>query len=265
MRSFWLPVDEDLPLPRALAHARQHQLRMLLLEQLGDRVGEGLGVVIGHRGVQRDVELQAFRPRRLGKNLDLELSEQLSDPEPDTAALDDRRRGTGVEVEDHHRRDRHIARQRKVGVKLQVGEVGKPDQCRQVVADRVVDVAAVAFAPDRLRLHPVGTVFRTLLLVEVRLVDTVRVPLEGQRPITQVRKDAGSDPRVVVDHLALAEARLWVEDLVQVGELEPSTLDDDLDRAGAQCPVSEIRRRLAAEGVEIKAPPSNAARMSQDL
>jgi len=45
-----------------------------------------------------------------------------------------------------------------------------------------------------------------------------------------VRQDRRRDARVVVDDLALAEAGLGVEDLVEVGELELASFDDDFDR-----------------------------------
>jgi hypothetical protein len=44
-----------------------------------------------------------------------------------------------------------------------------------------------------------------------------------------MRQDRGRDPRVVVDDLALGEAGLGIEDLVEVGELELASFDDDFD------------------------------------
>ena len=43
------PVDQHLAGAPGLGHARHHQLRLALLEQLGDRAGEGLGLLVARR------------------------------------------------------------------------------------------------------------------------------------------------------------------------------------------------------------------------
>src|SRR5207253_9005331 len=91
----------------------------------------------------------------------------------------------------------------------------------------------VALAPHGRGAHPVGPVLRAALLVEVRGVDPVGVALERERALAQVGEQRGRDPGVVVDHLALGEADLGIEDLVEVGELELVTLDLDRGRRRA--------------------------------
>ena len=44
------PVDQHLAAALGLRHARDDQLRVALLEQPGDGVGEGLGLLVGHIG-----------------------------------------------------------------------------------------------------------------------------------------------------------------------------------------------------------------------
>src|SRR5204863_9465415 len=75
-------------------------------------------------------------------------------------------------------------------------------------------------------------VSRAILLVEVLSLHSVGIPFERERPIAQVRQQGRRDAQVVVDHLRLGEAGPWVEDLGEIGELEPLSLDDDLLRGG---------------------------------
>ena len=111
-------------------------------------------------------------------------------------------------------------------MQLQVGEVGEPDQRGEVVTEDEVDVAVAGL--DRLRADPLGRVRRLLLLVEVLAVYAVGVALEGQRAAAQMREHRGRDARVVVHHLALGEAGLRVEDLVEVRQRQPPAVDVDL-------------------------------------
>src|SRR5437868_10033010 len=69
---------------------------------------------------------------------------------------------------------------------------------------------------------------RAALLVEVRLVDSVGIPLERQRPVAQVRQQHLGDPDVVVDHLRLGKLHLRVEHLIQVDEPELPRADAHL-------------------------------------
>src|SRR5215213_1211486 len=93
---------------------------------------------------------------------------------------------------------------------------------------------AVLGAPareDPLRAHPVRAVLRALLLVEELALHAVRIALHRQRPPFEVRQQRRRDARVVVDDLALREAGLRIEDLVQVRELERPAVDHHLERA----------------------------------
>ena len=82
------------------------------------------------------------------------------------------------------------------------------------------------------RAGPTRARARALLLVEVLALDAVRVALERQRAAAQVRQQHGGDARVVVDHLALGEADVRVQDLVEVGQRQPPALDLHLDPPG---------------------------------
>jgi hypothetical protein len=112
-------------------------------------------------------------------------------------------------------------------VQLEVGQVGEPDQRGEVVADHEVDRLAAKL--DRLGAHPLGAMRGGLLLVEVPALHAVRIALERERAVAQVRQHGRRDARVVVDHLPLGEAHPGVHDLVEVRQREPAALDLDLD------------------------------------
>src|ERR1700730_16931118 len=115
-------------------------------------------------------------------------------------------------------------------MKLEAGEVAEPYEGRQVLAEAVVHVAVVASAPHGRGLDPRRPVLGAVLLIEELAVDPVRIALEGKRVIARVRQDGGRDAGVIVDDLRLGESDLRVQDLLEVGELERSVLDLDLDR-----------------------------------
>ena len=98
------PVDEDLPRPHGLGHHRRDLLGQLLLEHLPDGEGEVGGLLVGHAGrVQRHVQLQALRARRLAPALELDGGEHLADLQRRSAQQSLMSVvGPGVEVE-HHR------------------------------------------------------------------------------------------------------------------------------------------------------------------
>jgi hypothetical protein len=71
-------------------------------------------------------------------------------------------------------------------------------------------------------------VLGAVLLIEVEALDAVGIALQGERPGLQVGNEKVRDPGVVVDDLGLGRARLRVEDLVEVGQLQLAPADRDL-------------------------------------
>ena len=156
--------------------------------------------------VQRHVDLEPLRPRRLGVALEPVAGRRSRSISADPAALDDRRRRPRVEVEHHRRRPSHVACQRQRGVQLEVGQVRDPEQRGQVVHRQEVDVAAVAALLDCHGPHPVRPVLGRILLVEELAVHAVRVALHGQRPaLRRWGRSTRRDRLVVGDHVALGE------------------------------------------------------------
>ena len=139
-------------------------------------------------------------------------------------------------------------------MELERGELRHPDQRRQVVAEAEVDLAAAAAdvrsAPSRTQSgRCVGQFFSKKWLAPRRR----REAPQRQRPVAEVGEERVGDPRVVVDDLALGEAGLRVEDLVEVGELEPAAVD--LDFAGLRpCLAlfaSLLLRRLCSRALRL--------------
>ena len=204
-------------------------LLLQLLGELADLVGGGTG---GGRAplVRLGVQLHALRAAGLRIPVAIALlADELGDP----AALDDRRGRPRVEVDHQHvgrlggspRADLPHRR-----VQLQRGQVRDVDEGRQLVDDHEVDLVAVlgrAGARQPRGAHPFRKPARHVLLEEERRVDAVRVALAGQRPAVQVGEQERRDAGVVVEHLPLAEARLGVEHLVEVGQHEPAAVDVD--------------------------------------
>ena len=228
---------------------------MAALEHLRDAVGERLGLRVGRRRVERDVDLHALGARGLGERLEPEVLERLAQPQRHLGALDDRRRRPRIEVEGHDRRRGDVDGERERGVQLEVGEVGQPHERRQVVGEAEVDRARVVAAPDRRGHHPVRAVARALLLVEVGARDAVGVALERQRAPAQVAEQHRRDAGVVVDHLPLGEPGLGIEDLVEVRQREPAAVDVHLEALGHGGDGSEFARQTgfgsAAAGLSL--------------
>src|SRR5205807_226737 len=70
------------------------------------------GLVVAGRSMQRHVHLQALRPGSLRKTLQPEMREDIAQPDSHPAALDNRRRRPGIEIEHDHLRTINIFRQR---------------------------------------------------------------------------------------------------------------------------------------------------------
>ena len=224
---------------------------MGLLQQPRERAGERLRLLVVRRPVQRHVDLQALRARRLDEGGQAERIERLSQEQRHARAVDHVGRCARIEVEHHGRGLLDVGRPRQEHVQLQAGQVGQPHERRAVLDEAEVDVArvaaALAEAPDALRPDrgggdPVGAVVGALLLVEPLRAGPVGKAVQRQRPVGEVRKHHRRDPRVVVDHLRLGEAGLRVEDLVEVGQLELAPVDLDRDAGGGHRLATSWRR-----------------------
>ena len=133
-----------------------------------------------------------------------------------------RGRRAGVEVEDDGGRVPRVGHRPLVGVQLERGEVGEPDE-RGELLDHAALVPAAGH--DRLGRHPLRMVGRAALLEEPLAVGAVGRPHQRGRAARQVGEHHRRDPPVVVDDVGFLEARGGVENLVEVREGQLPTLD----------------------------------------
>ena len=112
---------------------------------------------------------------------------------------------------------------------LECGDLTEPGERGEVIDQRIgVDVVGVLDLPAQ---HPL----RRRPLVEVLLEEhlagflvgshAVYPALAGRRAVGGMPDEGVGDPGVVVEHVSLGGARLGVEHLAQVGELEAMTVD----------------------------------------
>ncbi len=145
------PVDEHLAAAQALGHLRDDQVGLAALERLGDGLGVRLRRLVGRVPVQRHVHLHSLRSGALREAFQSEAGEEFPQQQRDPAALDDRRRRAGVEVEGEDRGPLDVGGQRERGMELERRQLGEPDQRRQVLDEAEVDRAGAPPGPDRTR------------------------------------------------------------------------------------------------------------------
>ena len=220
---FWLQSTKTLLRPQVLGHPRDHEVRVRLLQPLGQLVGVRRGPVGGHRDDRR-VDLHPLRATRLGVGREAVRRQLLAQHHRDPGALHHRRRRPRVQVQDEEVRAAHRApgADGPLGhVQLERGQVGGPDERGEVVDHDVVDGLAVLAAPGHRQPHgpdPLRRAAGGVLREEPLAVHTVRVALEGDRPVAQMWQQDVGDAGVVVDDLALGEPGLGIEHLVEVGQ-----------------------------------------------
>jgi hypothetical protein len=160
--------------------------------------------------------LEPLRPARLDPAFQAEALEQIADPDRHLRAIGRVGRLAGIEIEQDLRRAAHLLPLGQERMQLEIGQVPDPRQAREIVHDQVVDPRRVAAAGHLRGLDPRRPVFRRALLVEELRVHAVGVALHRQRPVFQVRQQHRRDLREIIDHLALGEAGVGIEDLVEI-------------------------------------------------
>src|SRR5437667_12838062 len=92
-----------------------------------------LGLVVAGLGIQRNINLEAFRSRSFRKTFQAEMFEDRAQPYRYLAALDDVRRRPRIEIENYHPWTANIIRERKRRVQLNRGQVRQPNQRCQII------------------------------------------------------------------------------------------------------------------------------------
>ena len=253
------PVEEHLAGPDRLRHRRHHEVGAFAGEPLGEFLGvrrRGLAA----RLLDRDVELHALRPGGLRPRLEPVGVEEVAQQEGDLAARHEVGRRAGIEVDDEQvgLADPAARTDLPLGdVQLEGGEVGQPDEGGEPVDDDVLDLLGAAGASrrgDLDRTHPRGVPRGAFFSKKGCLWTPFGPALAGQRAVGETREEYGGDPRVVVDDLALGEARVREEHLVEVGQLQDVAVDLDAYGGGLAgchgrhpCPGEGCAARDAAD------------------
>ena len=151
------------------------------------------------------------------------------------------------------------------------GQICQPDQRRQIIAQHVVNITPVVAAPDRGRLHPIGFVHGGVLLEKGLAVHAIGITLARERSAVQMRKNGGSDTRVIVDNTLLGESRGGIKNLFQVRELQMSALNFNarIGHVRSALPfclifrqeqntglILTLRVRVAVDGLTMPPPPT---------
>ena len=130
-----------------------------------ERVGEGLGDVVTGGGVQAAHKSADLSSRRSWETLQIRSARRspAATFQPGSTA-----QYSPVD-RDRDRRPCCAAQEisfasEKRRMQFDAGQIRDPHQRRQIVRQNVIDVAMVAFAPDRRRLHPVRPMFGGILL-----------------------------------------------------------------------------------------------------
>ena len=221
------PFGRDEPRVVRLEAAR-HQLGQLVR----------LGVRVAARDRHEDVD--AVGAARLHVRAQLEAVERFTNEVGDANRLHEAvPRLRRVEVEDDIVRAVRLVDARVPGVHVDAVHLHHPHGRRGLVHEREVDEPRLAFAfarpgPELPRREPVRLALRRLL-VEVRLAaDAVRVALERERPVLQVRHDRRADLGVVLGEVFLRNAVSGKEHLVRAGQTHVPPADLELElRQGA--------------------------------
>jgi len=111
---------------------------------------------------------------------------------------------------------------------LQRRDLSQPGERRQIVHQRVLVGVILVF--EFLTLHPGWSGVIQILLKEhhsglCRGPDAVDPALPSCRPVADVREHDLRDGRVVGDHLTLGRAGCRIHHLVEMGELQPVSVD----------------------------------------
>src|SRR4051794_445704 len=205
------------PLPGdQLRHGRTDGARDLL--DPGARVGE---VVARH---DRDPDLDAALAGRLGIAADADVVKRGPIEPGQDERLVPGRRIAGVDVDVGEGRAPRIRKPAGPGVDLEARLVAEPHEGRDAVSDQVVVRLAVLplLEPGLVPACQPGRGGRgDVLLPEALARGAIRIAMEVERPVCEVREHGRRDPGEVTDELALRDRRVAIEDdLVEGRQLD---------------------------------------------
>ena len=200
---------------------------MISFDCLGKLV-RSLAQLVPGRSPHARVELKTFRTT--GFREKRFATEPFTHPLSNTTTFGDRRPGTGVEVQDH------VIRRRGFGfsfrdvperyVKFDGGKIGGPQQAGPITHRGVHDgLVLPSFGRNFNRLDPIRLMLGRVLLVERHPFDSVGIATKRRGAVNEVRHHDVGDPGVVIEHLALRESGIGVQDLVEVRQRQFTAVD----------------------------------------
>ena len=235
--AFWLKSTNTRRAALLLPPRRGDAVGVAALELAGERHRRGPHLVAVPAGLERDVEVQATRARRLDVRLEAELLEQVVGEHRallELLEVDARRR---VEVDAQLVGHLEVGEPVRPHVEPEAPLVHAPQQVAEVGGHQGVARGAVGRGDDGGR-EPVGRRLGHPLLEERLAARALRVALEEHRAVAHRLHERALDGPVVLDEVELRLAALAEEDLVGMGDRHrvPPGLDHDLVGHGLSVP-----------------------------
>src|SRR5438270_6604374 len=116
----------------------------------------------------------------------------------------------------------------KKRMQLQRGDISGPGQRRNIVNQDVVDVGAARMSRYREGRNPSGSEGRHVLVPKCLALHAVRVSLQRDGAVFQMRQYEAGDADIVVDHFSLRSPGYRKQNLVEPGEFDLPPLNVQL-------------------------------------
>src|SRR5581483_497675 len=165
---------------------------------------------------QRHINLYSFRSGNLGKRLQLNPIQHVPQQQRDPCTGQDVHALTWIEVENNFSWPFDVRFRRQKRVNLQRAYARSPYQSAKAVDHDIMDLRFAAASPHGKAGDPIGRECRGVFFVEELPRHFVRVTLERDRTILQVRQGVRCNPYVVVDDIALGKTNQRIDDPVSV-------------------------------------------------
>jgi hypothetical protein len=164
--------------------------------------------------------VEALAARGLDEALEAEVAEPLAQLERGERDVVPAKPDVRIEVEHHQIRALGLVGVRAPGVDLERAELRERDQAGHVVDRHVLGGVALRLF-DREAADRLWRAGEHVLLEEAGLAAPLGAAHQRERPVGDVRQHPVGDHREVRDELALGEALLGEQHLVEVGQREP--------------------------------------------
>ena len=210
----------------------RHERRMMRRDLARQRLRDGPDLLLRRAARDRHVDMDAARAGRLHDARHREAGERVAQ---DERGLGDPREGdvlAGIEVEVEVVGSIDVVAARVPLIQVDAAEVHDPEESGHVLNDREVDDVTRSVL-DGAGLDPLGPRRRCAFHEEERAGSAVGVALHDHGAVAQVRQQGGRDLQIVLKEVALRDAEVRPEWLLEVGEPDFLAFDLELDRFAA--------------------------------